>query len=258
MRIFSAGLLTILWFFFTACSDLIEYSPFDADVSSRDINRDQISRILAGPVMDTLKFVVFSDVHEDYDAMHDALKDINRRKEAAFVIVNGDITNAGLSQEFEWYAGVIPASDLPLVTVIGNHDCLANGLLIFRRMFGPADQSFVIGDYKFILFNNIIWENNLTSPDYEWLRDELTGEHHNIIVSHIPPVSNDIGSLHRIIYNSIADSINTSMAIHSSAHRYFEYDYNGIHSIITTTVKDREYYIIKGFNGQFNVTRVNF
>lgn len=258
MRLLIAGFLPILCYLFTACSDLFEYSPYDADVRSTDINRDHISRIIAAPVMDTLVFAVFSDVHEDYNALHGALKDINRRKEALFVIVNGDVTNAGLSQEFEWYARIIPYSDIPLVTVIGNHDCLANGLLIYRRMFGPVNRSFVTGEYKFILFNNIIWENNLTSPDYEWLRDELTGNSYNVILSHMPPITSDIGSLHRIVYNSIADSVNTSMAIHSSAHRFSEYKYNGIPSLITTTVKDREYCLIKAINGQFYVKRVNF
>lgn len=257
MRLFTA-VLPFICSLLTSCSDLIEYSPFDADVSSMDINKDHIYRITEGPVMDTLKFAVFSDVHEDYDAMHDALKDINRRNEAGFVIVNGDVTNAGLSQEFEWYASVIPSSAVPVVTVIGNHDCLANGLLIYKRMFGAYNRSFVTGGYKLILFNNIIWENNLTSPDYEWLREELASEYHNILLSHMPPITSDIGALHRIVYNSIADSTNTKMAIHSSAHRYSEYDYYGIPSLITTTVKDREYYLIKAFNGEFKVTRMNF
>lgn len=252
------GFFFVLCLIISACSDIFEYSPFDSDVSSQDINSDHINRVTNGPVMDTLKFAVFSDVHEDYDAMVDALNDINRKKEAAFVIVNGDVTNAGLSQEFEWYASTIPSSGIPVITVIGNHDCLANGLLIYKRMFGPYNRSFVTGDYKFILFNNIIWENNLTSPDYEWLREELAGERHNIIMSHMPPITSDIGALHRIVYNSIADSTNTMMAIHSSAHRYSEYDYYGIPSLITTTVKDREYYLIKAFNGEFKVTRVNF
>lgn len=258
MRLFKAGFFPIFFFLFSACSDIIEYSPFDSDVSTQNINTDHINRIIALPAMDTLKFAVFSDVHEDYDAMIDALKDINHRKEAAFVIVNGDVTNAALSQEFEWYASAIPSSDVPVVTVIGNHDCLANGLLIFKRMFGPYNTSFVTGDYKLILFNNIIWENNLTSPDYEWLGEELASEYHNIILSHMPPIASDIGALHRIVYNSIADSTNTKMAIHSSAHRYSEYKYNGIPSLITTTIRDREYYLIKAFNGEFKVTRMNF
>lgn len=258
MRLSSAGPLIILCFVLTSCSDLIEYSPFDADVSSRDINKVHISRIMEGTVTDTLKFAVFSDVHEGYDDMYDALRHINRRGEAGFVIINGDITNSGFSQEFEWYASVIPVSGIPVVTVIGNHDCMANGPLIYERLFGPYNRSFVTGNYKFILFNNIILENHLNSPDYEWLRDELAGNYYNIILSHIPPISFDIGSLHRIVYNSIADSTNTGMAIHSSAHSYSEYDYHGIPSLITTTVKDREYYLIKAFEGRFNVARVNF
>jgi len=260
MRLFIADLLAILCSLFTSCTDLIEYSPFDADVSSQDINLDHIFRIVRNPVadQDTFRFAVFSDVHEGYDDMFDAIKDINRRGDARFIIVNGDITNAGLAQEFEWYARVIPVSENPLVTVIGNHDCLANGLLIYRRMFGNPDRSFVTGNYKLILFNNVILENNLVSPNYEWLREELKGDHYNIIFSHIPPISFDIGSLHRIIYNNIADSTNTRMAIHSSAHEYYEYDYNGIHSLITTTVKEREYCLVEAFRGQFKVSRVKF
>lgn len=258
MRLFIIGLMAILCTSFIACSELIEYSPFDADVRSQDINLKHISRIASLEEDDTLRFAVFSDVHEGYDEMHDALKDINRRKEAAFVIVNGDVTNAGLAQEFEWYARVIPSSEVPVVTVIGNHDCLANGLLIYTRMFGMPNRSFVTGRYQFILFNNIILENNLDSPDYEWLEYELSGGYYNILMSHIPPISFDISSLHRIVYNSIADSTNTHMAIHSSAHDYYEYDYNGIPTLITTTIKEREYYLIEAVDGQFKVTPVKF
>ena len=252
-------ILLFILFLFSSCSDFIEYSPFDTNVRSEYLNKDHILRIVNNnPVNDTLKFAVFSDVHEDYDAMSDAIRDINSRKDVSFIICNGDITNGGLAQEFKWYAGVIPESEIPLVTVIGNHDCLANGLLIFGRMFGSPDTSFVTGKYKFILFNNIIWENNNSSPNYEWLRNQVRGGLINIVISHIPPISADIGSLHRIIYNGIVDSTNTAFAIHSSAHRYREYRYYGINTIITNTVKKREYCIIEAYNNEFNVKRVNF
>lgn len=250
----------VLVLFITSCEGLFEYSPFDADVGSRNINSEHIAKIVATRLSDddTLRFAVFSDVHDSYNDMLDALQEINGRKDIRFIISNGDVTNAGLAQEFEWYADNIPESNVPVVTAIGNHDCLANGLLIFERMFGPSNTSFETGNYKFILFSSVLWENNLASPDYEWLRAELDNDLHNIIVSHLPPESTELGALYRMLYKSIVDSSNTSLALHAHSHSYSEYKYNGVPNLVTATIKKREYYVIEAIKGEYRIIRVNF
>jgi len=206
-----------------------------------------------------LKFVMFSDVHENYDEMSGAIASINNLPDISFILCGGDVTNSGLSREFEWYAEIMKESHYPLITVIGNHDCMANGLTIFNRMFGPPNISWRVGRYKFILFNRVIWENHNRSPDYEWLREEVNDTSSiNILASHVPPQSEDIGSLHRIIYDQIVDSTKIILNLHSSAHKYFEYFRNGIHTLITTEIKDREFYIIKIFGRETLIERYNF
>lgn len=127
------------------CSRLIEYSPYDAPVKSRGLNISQAEKITDIPFLrsDTLKFVLFSDTHYNYDDMADAIKSINAESDLLFAVSCGDITFFGLEKEFEWYLET--AGDLrhPLVTAIGNHDYLANGLDIYKRLFGDPNFSFI-------------------------------------------------------------------------------------------------------------------
>lgn len=250
----------LLHLLFQSCSDIFEYSPFDANVKSEGLNNINIGEILNGEYdSDTLIFAVFSDTHENYDLMAKALSKIATMPEIKFIICNGDVTNKGLAQEYLWYIDVMKKSPVPLVTVIGNHDCLANGPLIYDRLFGPANTSFTVRGYKFIMFNNVIWENHNNSPAYLWLKEELSDTTlHNLVISHVPPMVRDIGDLHRIIYDQIVDSTNTIYAIHSSAHHFFEYYSNGIPHFISASIDKREFYVISLAGGNARLRRVNF
>ena len=56
----------------------------------------------------------------------------------------------------------------PYLTVIGNHDYLSNGEVIYKQMFGDYNYSFEFNKNKFILFDDIIIESN-NNPDFNWL-----------------------------------------------------------------------------------------
>jgi len=156
---------TILLFqilFITSCSDLIEYTPYDTDIQTHDLNISESSKINfeEQSTSDTLRFALISDIHENYDDLYDAISNINQLTGLQFVVCCGDITNAGLAQEFKWYINNSKGSIYPLITVIGNHDYLSNGHTVYTKLFGSSDMSFLVGKYKFILFDDIIWEKN--------------------------------------------------------------------------------------------------
>lgn len=242
-----------------SCTGLFEYSPFDTDVKSQNLNQKNILLIDRQAIRpDTLKFAVFSDVHENYDDMADAIRSLNARDDISFVICNGDITNQGLADEFMWFADVASLSAHPFLTVIGNHDHLAHGKLVFERIFGPVNMSFTAGDYKFLLFSNIVWENDNNSPDYEWLRDELAAGDRNIIVAHQTPEAEDIGPLHRIIYKEIADSANTMLTLYASAHHFDDKYYNGIRMFVSDAIVEREYYLFTLTGRDTSIERIKF
>lgn len=246
--------------FFISCSGLIEYSIFDTDVKTQNLNIINAARISQEPLSasDTLKFVVFSDSHENYDHISDAIESINKQPDISFIIVSGDITVFGFSQEFLWYSEVIKESKIPLVTLVGNHDLQANGDIIFERLFGPRNMSFTAGGYKFIMFDNTIWENENHSPQFEWLRDELSTGSHNVLFCHLPPYTGEFDVMYRLVYNSIVDTSNTILSVHGQFHYFSDEEYNGIHTVIVNAVDHRDYCIISLVDDKAFVKNVHF
>lgn len=240
---------------------MIEYSPYDTDVQTRNFNITESSRInyQGQSSSDTLKFALFSDIHENYDDLYDAISSINQQTNLQFAACCGDITNAGLAQEFKWYISNSQNSKYPLITVIGNHDYLSNGYSVYTKLFGPTNISFIVNKYKFILFDNIIWEKNNEMPDYEWLSHELADStHYNVLLAHIPPFSEEMEGDYGLKYNQTVDSTNTVLCIHGHTHSFSETSYNGIHTIISTDIEDREYYIISLINGKSFIKRISY
>jgi len=240
--------LAVAVYLFTSCESLVDYSIFDADIDAEMLNHSAISKIppVEGPLPDTLRFAVFSDVHDNYDEMAAAITSINRQPGLKYVICGGDITNSGLTKEFRWYADIMKRSHYPLITLIGNHDHLANGLMIYEKLFGNPNASFVYGQYKFVLFNNTMLENYNKSPRYQWLRDELPdNDYTNILISHIPPFADEIDDLNRMVLNTITSSGNVKLCIHGHLHKFRETEYNGIHTVVAGDISDREYYVVK-------------
>lgn len=246
--------------FISACSEIIEYSPYDTDVNTKNLNEIS-SEIIATGISphDTVKFALFSDIHDNYDDMSDAIKSINRQKGLQFVICCGDVTNSGLAQEYHWYLDVADGSDYPVITLIGNHDCLSNGYSVYTRLFGGSDFSFIAGRYKFILFDNIVWEKNNQEPDYRWLAGEVADVSYlNVFLSHFPPDSDEMEGVHDISCSNIIDSLNTILRIHGHTHCFRETVYDGIPIIISADIEDREYYIVTLTGEQSIVKRIRF
>jgi predicted MPP superfamily phosphohydrolase len=167
--------LLFVFLFLPACSDLIEYSPYDADFSAKSLNLFYTENM--NPSLqhesDTLTFAFLSDSHFYYDKLASAVKSINTKSDISFVAICGDITDSGMAREYEYYLKQVRKLRFPFVTVIGNHDYLSNGNISFKRMFGESNFSFTCGTYKFIVFNSVVWENNNKSPDFDWLKNEV-------------------------------------------------------------------------------------
>lgn len=185
LRLCSAVVLVL---FFVSCDNLISYSPFDADVQTKHLNTSNIASLQAVPFTpgDTLRFAVISDPHHNYDDLKDAIASINNLKGLSFVVCCGDITNWGTKDEFDWYWDKAKKSAYPLITLIGNHDYLSNGKLIYNRMFGSANFTFDYGGYQFVVFDDVVWENNNTPPDIDWLAAQITADRKRVLLTHIP------------------------------------------------------------------------
>ena len=246
----------------SSCSKVFEYSPFDTDVKSRGLNLLSAARISQKTYSetDTLKIVVFTDTHEEYNDLSDAIASINSLPDIDFAMCLGDVTVFGYEHEFQGYIDIIEELKYPLLTVIGNHDYLGNGFTVYKRIFGDPDMSVITGKYKFVLFDDVIWENNNRSPRYEWLRDELSDDtYHNIVAAHIPPFTGEIGDLHRMVYNQIVNGSSTFMAMYGQFHFYNLEPYNGINNTLNVaSIDKREYCLIELINDTAIVKRIKF
>jgi len=255
----SCGIICLL--LASSCDNLVEYSPFDTDIKSRGLNIKQAEKIVSNQDLpsDTLKFALFSDTHENYDDMSDAIKSINSRTDLQFAVSCGDITFSGLVQEYEWYLETASDLNYPLITVIGNHDYLANGLDIYKKLFGDPNISFVCGKYKFIIFDCAMRENYNVSPKYEWLISELSDSSHiKVFISHFAPFADDVDHLNRLVLYNILKSGKVKLCLHGHFHYFRDVYYNDIHTIVADEIKSREYYIIKLIGDQSFVETIKF
>jgi 3',5'-cyclic-AMP phosphodiesterase len=243
-----------------SCNGLIEYSPYDSNISTHNYNETNVDVISNTQLdNDTLKFALISDSHDYYDDLSDAIDKINSQDNLLFVLVCGDVTNTGLSQEYEWYLDIIDNSKYPVITVIGNHDYLSNGSIIYQRLFGSSNTSFTYGSYKFILFDDIVWENNNAAPDFDWLATELSDTtRYNIVATHIPPWTDQLEGDNNLLFTQTVRPENTILCLHGHEHAFEELTYNGIYTIVSGTVKDRGYNVISLVGNKTYLERINF
>lgn len=167
-ELFSLALLT-------GC-DLFESHPYDGKIEGETHltakNLDKLKKLHLG---EEFKFAFISDTQRDYDSTDDAVADINRRSDIDFVIHGGDLTDFGLTKEFEWMRDCLLAINKPWVCIIGNHDYLGHGEHIYEEMFGDLNYAFTVGHVRFEFINTIALELDYTTPipDFNFLEKEI-------------------------------------------------------------------------------------
>lgn len=258
--LFSRRISLLILLFTIGCSDLIEYSPYDIDVPDLQWNKREAARIDSVLVPgDTLRIAFFSDVHDNYDILAAAIEKINNRNDIRFIVCGGDITNSGLSQEFIWYLDEIKKSPLPVLTVIGNHDYRSNGRYIYNRLFSSRRMCICCGPYRFILFDDVIWENNNFSPDYVWLNSALSDEsYHNVFIAHIPPHGDQMEGPNKLVLEQFVHRENTILCLYGHTHIYEDYYDNGIHTLVAASLDDREFYVVSLYGDESSIEKVSF
>ncbi|MBT9392152.1 metallophosphoesterase [Hymenobacter sp. NST-14] len=191
----------------SAC-EMIEFSPNDhrAPSHQRDLTAKNLARLAASPLpaQDTLRFVFTGDSQRFYDDVEDLVKSVNQQPDVQFMVVAGDISDFGLGREMRWVDDQLRHLRIPYLTVIGNHDLVANGGEAYERIFGPRNYSFTYGDTKFIMTDTNGREYNFNGriPDMDWvsaqLRDPAARRH--VVLSHVPPLDGDFDPTLREAY----------------------------------------------------------
>ncbi len=173
----SIGILLLgILYIFQSC-EMIEYHPYDGRISGKtDINKKNIVRIEETCLnKETIRFAMIGDTQRWYDETVDFVNALNKRNDIDFVIHGGDVSDFGLTKEFLWQRDILNKLKVPYVVLLGNHDCLANGIEVFRKVFGEENFSFIAGRTKFVCLNTnaLEFDYSLPVPDFQFIEQEI-------------------------------------------------------------------------------------
>lgn len=165
-------------------------SPYAVDVPKLLLNSRNLASIQNNEQNDSddFKIALTADIHNYYQELSDLVERINGDS-YRFTIVAGDITNLGLKEEVETTNSFLYRLKSPFLVAIGNHDLLANGRIIYSRVYGSENFSFEYKDVLFVFVNNNNWETSGKAPDLKWIKNVLSnsGATRKILVMHVPP-----------------------------------------------------------------------
>lgn len=222
-------LLTIICFCYIlyGCKKPFEYSPYSGETDNSYAKLTtalNIKKIEAGTVeTDKFKIAFLSDTHYFHDELSDAIEHINADNSIAFVVVCGDLSDQGLQKEYTYFYDQAKQLNKPILTVIGNHDYLANAEDIYASMFGPNNYTLDYHGFRFIFFDNVFWEKNAT-PDFDWLNAQassaVASDKKPVLISHIPFFGDQYDSSSKERHLEIVRSTKMPLSIHGHQHTY--------------------------------------
>jgi len=255
-------------FLFTSCQPF-DFNPYDItrlEKNEENLNAKNIKKIskINMQDIDTFSFALIADTHIEYSILEEAINQINNDKSILFVIHLGDITDGGLYKEFHWTNDKMSKLNIPYVMLTGNHDYLSNGHSIYNQMYGESSFVFSFNKTKFVCFNNVVWENNNTYPDFNWLNNNLSDNKlydHIFVLSHIPPFSDQFDKYCESVFNKILTTNKVKLSIHGHVHCYsYKQYYNNSSTLYFTAddIKGRNYYKISVTKSTFNIQQVPF
>lgn len=252
-----------------SCRKTFDYSVYSAyvPVEYRDAKSNNLEE-LAAQIPDSVNkkklcFALLSDTHSYFNDLEDAVNTINKDEDVELILLGGDVTDGGMLDEYLIFSHIMEQSEVPYFTVIGNHDCLANGFTIYEQIYGEDDFSLVVGNCKFVFFNDVIWELNNREPDYFWLREQISetvGIDNTFVIAHIAPFSDSFPPLQQYAYTSLLDSNNVCMSIHGHHHTHYygEYYEDGVMYMNIGSIDKRHYVKIYVENDSVMMERVIF
>lgn len=260
--------LVVAMLSFSCNSD--EYSPNQVFGSNtpKDVNSKQLNILKTKAAGTAIRVAISGDTQRSYNESTAFVNAINDRNDIDFVILNGDISDFGLVAEFEGIYKIYSRLDVPFISIIGNHDLVANGRAVYERMFGPLNFTFNYGSVKFVCHDTNGREYNFdgSTPNLNWLKKNLSlesGITNIVTISHVPPVDADfdpaIVSPYQTLFNQTPGLI---ASLHSHRHdnlkTYYQTGTSGVPFIVTNAIVNSAYTIIEIKNGQISAQEINF
>lgn len=227
--------LFIPFFFLLTSCDLIDYHPYDGRLTSRDdedVNNKNITKIeSACQQKDTIRFVFTGDTQRWLDETVDFVNHVNRQDSIDFVIHGGDMTDFGIKKEYLWQHDILSKLNIPYVALIGNHDIIGNGDLVYLDLYGKYNFSFRTGNIRFICLNTNALEYDYSNPvpDFSFIKQELADTRdtdlRTVFVMHVPPGSDQFNNnVADIFQEKIKEFPSLQFCLHAHDHNFVAHD----------------------------------
>lgn len=217
----------------TVCLSCIEYHPYDTKIDGQVGLNEKNMALIEAQCSDKseVRFALVSDSQRWYDEFEDIIAHINTRSDIDFVIHAGDIADFGLRTEFELQRDIMQRLSVPFISLLGNHDCLGTGEIIFREMFGPYNFAFTAGNTRFVCLNTNALEFDYIDPvpDFSFLDNELlhmqSDVDRSVVVMHAQPYSDQFNNnVAKIFQAYITRLPSLQCCLHGHGHRFMESD----------------------------------
>lgn len=162
-------------------------SPFSDQVlrTERNLNEAKLEKLRPIEQDGKIRIAVFSDSHQNYKDLDQAVIQINKTADVDFVVNLGDVTNSGYNFEYDQFLDTYILIQRPVFSVIGNHDAIGAGIEIFNKLLGSSNFWFESNTRRFVFFNSV----NLEDPagfNPAWLRATVESSAKPVIIfSHV-------------------------------------------------------------------------
>lgn len=235
-----------------ASCEVFDVHPYDGKIGGETQLNDRNTALIAERTRgkEEIRFAVISDTQRWYDEMEAAVRSINARGDIDFVLHCGDLSDFGITKEFEWQRSVMQKLDAPYAVLLGNHDCLGSGKEVFRTVFGRENFSFVAGGVRFICLDTNALEYDFSEPvpDLGYLKgfvgqDDVRA---SVVVMHIKPGDDEFNNnVNDAFHYYTRHLCNPLFAVcgHGHVTRTFEPFDDGFLYYEISCAKDRQYYV---------------
>jgi Icc protein len=253
------GLASCNKFEFSPNEDKLEEN--EEHLTGKNIERLQKLHLENKPAF---RFAVISDTQRFYDELDDVVEALKQRNDIDFVILTGDITDFGIIKEYRWVNERLNKLNVPVLTVIGNHDCQGNGKKLYQEMFGAFNYTVNIGRNRFVFINTNSLEFTTPVPDLNFFRSALhdTENFDNaFVLSHIAPYDGDFSDALEPEFARIARESKVKVSIHGHQHGYTaerQFYGDGVEYLIVGSVEKRGYEEITIAGEKITLKRILF
>ena len=234
--------------------DLIDYHPYDGKTDGYyDINAKAIDAIERDCFnKDTIRFIWMGDTQRWYDETVDFVNKANSYDNLDFVMHGGDISDFGMTIEFDWVHRIMKKLNVPYVALIGNHDIIGNGMSIYNKMYGDENFSFVAGNTRFLCLNTNALEFDYSKPvpDFNYIKSFIDKEddkvERSIVAMHTSPFSeqfnNNVSDIFQYYINNLT-SLQFCMNAHDHSIKIRELFDDGITYYGCACMKARSFFL---------------